>query len=43
VSGQFDAFFNPKKASENNAKNITPCSSIDHVENRTGSRATDVV
>ena len=39
---QFDAFFNPKNASEKNAKTITP-PSIGQLEKRTNSRATDVV
>ena len=39
---QFDAFFNPKNASEKDAKNITP-PSIGQLEKRTSSRATDVV
>jgi len=41
VSDQFDAFFNPKNASEKNAKNITP--STGQLEKRASSRATDVV
>ena len=42
VPDQFDAFFNPKNASEKNAKIVTP-PSIGQVEKRTSSRATDVV
>ena len=42
VPDQFDAFFNPKNASETNAKNITP-PSIGQLEQRTSSLATDVV
>ena len=38
---QFDAFFNPKEPSENNAKNITPLS-IGQLEKPTSYRATDV-
>ena len=43
VPHQFDAFFDPKNASEKNAKNITPPSSIGQLEKRTSSRAIDVV
>ena len=42
VPDQFDAFFNPKNASEEDAKNNTP-PSIGQLEKRTSSRATDVV
>ena len=44
VPDQFDAFlfFNPKNASEKNAKNTTP-PSIGQLEKRTSSRVTDVV
>ena len=38
VPDQFDAFFNPKNASENSAKNITP--SVGQLEKRTSFRAT---
>ena len=39
---QFDAFFNPKNASETNAKTITP-PSIGQLEKRTSFRATDAL
>ena len=42
VPDQFDAFFNPKNASEKNAKTITP-PSIGQFEKHTSSRATDIV
>ena len=42
VSNQFDAIFNPKNASEKDAKKITP-PSIGQLEQRASSRATDVV
>ena len=42
VPDQFDAFFNPKNASQKDAKNITP-PSTGQVEKRTSSRATDAV
>ena len=41
VPDQVDAFFNPKNASEKDAKNITP-PSIGQLEKRTSFRATDV-
>ena len=39
---QFDAFFDPKNASEKNAQKITP-PSIGQLQKRTSSRVTDVV
>jgi len=42
VPDQLDALFNPKNASEKNAKTITP-PSIGQLENRASTRATDVV
>ena len=42
VPNQIDSFFNPKNASEKNAKNVTP-PSIGQLKKRTSSRATDIV
>ena len=42
VPDHLDAFFNPRNASEKDAKNITP-PSIGQIENRTSSPATDFV